>query len=121
MLYVSIVLLPAALYGYLVASKPQRRASILTANPGDQLKERTIDVRKELVSAFFLGSMIALGAAIIIFVGGIVADFKSSNGIFAVIMPAATTPPAPNTVFPPQPPAAAAPAAPVTNTGSMPE
>ena len=121
MLYVSIVLLPAALYGYLVVSKPKRHTSILMANPGDQLKEKTVDVRKEIVSALFLGSMIALGAAIIVFVGGIVADFKSSNGIFAVIMPAATTPPSLDNVFPPAPVETAPATAPTNNTGSLPE
>jgi len=105
MLYVSIILMPLALFGFLSVSKT-KRATVDSANPvspGDQLKEKTTDTGKEMLSSLFLASTLAFGAAIVFFVANIVADYKESRGIFAVIMPAATFPPAPDHVVPPAP------------------
>jgi len=103
MLYASIVLLPVALYGYLSTSKSKKVVVASAASPGDQLREKSASVGRELLSALFLGSTLAFGVAIIIFLGGIVVDYKESRGIFAVVLPGETLPPAPAYSFPPAP------------------
>lgn len=104
MLYVSMVMLPIMLYGYLVTSKSKKRVAAALANPADQLRVKRIDVRREFTSALFLGGCIAFGAAIIFFTASIVIDFKNSSGLFAVPLAPATFPPAPNNmVYPPEP------------------
>jgi hypothetical protein len=103
MLYVSIVLLPVMLYAYFAASKPKRSIPVGMASPGSQLKERTTSIGREIMAAFFLGSVLAFSAAIIVFLWSIVADYRDSKGIFAVPLPAATFPPAPSAVYPPAP------------------
>jgi hypothetical protein len=103
MLYVSIILLPLSLYGFLVQSAPKKAVPAKIANPGDQLKEKKVDVRREALSSFFLGASIAFGASVVILVGGIIADYKDNRGLFAIPLPAAAYPPAPEYVYPPAP------------------
>ncbi|MFA6376480.1 MAG: hypothetical protein WCX69_03730 [Candidatus Paceibacterota bacterium] len=105
MLYVLIILMPLALFGFLSISKTKRVAAdpANPASPGDQLKGKKTNAGKEMLSALFLASALAFGAAIVFFVANIVADYKESRGIFAVVMPAATFPPAPDRVAPPGP------------------
>jgi hypothetical protein len=88
-----------------VSSKTKKRVAAALANPADQLKEKKINVRKEVVSAVFLGSSIAFGVGIIFLISSVVINYKDSSGIFAIPLPAATYPPAPGAVYPPQPPA----------------
>lgn len=107
MLYVSMFLLPVVLYGYLVASRTKKRVAAALANPADQLKEKKINVRKEVTASIFLGTSIALGAAIILIISNVVIDFKNSSGLFAVPLAAATFPPAPSSVYPSAPEAGA--------------
>ena len=105
MLYVSIIMMPLALFGFLSVAK-KKRTAILAArtdsptNPGDQLKEKNTDTSKEMLSSLFLAATMAFGLAIAFFVANIVTDYKDSRGIFAVVMPAATFPPAPAHIVP---------------------
>jgi len=102
MLYVSMLMLPFVLYGYLAASPPKTVVAA-KADPGAQLKGKKISVRRELRSAIFLGASIAFVVAIIIFLGGLVVDYKNSQGLFALPLPNATFPPAPTAQLPPAP------------------
>ncbi|MGB2631532.1 MAG: hypothetical protein WBC48_01285 [Minisyncoccales bacterium] len=103
MLYASMFLLPFVLYGYLVSSKSKKRIAASLANPADQLREKKINIRKEITASLFLGGSVAFAAAIIIIIGFLVMDFKNSRGLFAVPLPAATFPPAPSWVYPSAP------------------
>ena len=103
LLYASILLLPLFLWGYFKFSKSKKIVSIDQAIPGDQLKEKTVDAGREFLVSFFLGGTLALGAAIIIFLGQIISDYKNSEGIFASVVPNETYPPGPSFTFPPKP------------------
>jgi len=98
-----MVLVPAALYGFFAASTPSKAIPARDENPADQLKEKKVDARREALSSLFLGATIAFGAAAVIILGGIIVDYKNSQGLFAVALPAATFPPAPDYILPPAP------------------
>lgn len=103
MLYISLILLPPALYGFFAASGNKKKAPARLADPADQLREKTVDVRRESISGIFLGVTIALAAAAVLLIGGIIGDYKNSRGLFSVVLPAATFPPAPEYALPPAP------------------
>ncbi len=103
MLYVSMVLFPLFLFGFLTAAKPKRAVSAAMADPVDQLKERHVDIGREALSGVFLAATVACGAAAIIILTGVIGDYKNSRGIFAAALAPATLPPGPSYVLPPAP------------------
>jgi hypothetical protein len=119
MLYISLPLLPAALYGYLHFSKPLKAIAAAAANPADQLREKKINIGREFLSSLFLGSCIGLGLAMLVSFSWIIGDYKNSRGLFAVALPASALPPIASYVFPPAPTAAAANAVPATDSANQ--
>lgn len=105
MFYLSAFLLPAAVFGYLTASKPKKTIAAKSADPAEQLKIKKIDARRETRASTLLGLAIAAGLALLISIGQIIGDYKNDRGLFAVELPALSFPPAPDTVLPPAPPA----------------
>jgi|GEM_PF-800577 len=103
MLYISIIMLPVCLYLFLVFSKPKKTIAAATADPAGQLLEKRVDFSREFKSSVVLGATVAFGAAILIFLSGIVVDYRNSTGLFAVALPPATLPPIPTYVYPPAP------------------
>ena len=101
MLYAALLLMPAALYGYMHFSKPRKTIAASAANPADQLKGEKINLRREVYSVIFLGCCLGLGAGMIISFGWLIGDYKNSAGLFAAASPAAAYPPSPDFTFPP--------------------
>lgn len=102
--YFSAFLLLPAFYGFLLFSKPQKTIAAKAANPADQLKQKKINLKKELKAALSLSLAIACGFGVLSAMGDIVRDYKNDEGLFAENLPASTLPPAPEIVLPPAPP-----------------
>ncbi len=103
MLYLALLLMPLALYGYFRFSKPVKSIAAAAANPADQLRDKKINLRREFLMALFLSGCIGLAAVMLISFGGIIDDYKNNRGLFATPLPAATLPPSQTYVFPPAP------------------
>jgi len=101
MLYISLILLPVTTYGYLVFAKPKKKVAAAAANPADQLKKKALDVKRESISALFLGATVAFCAGLLVGFGILISDYKNSRNLFAETMPAASFPPVQENVFPP--------------------
>jgi hypothetical protein len=100
-LYISLLLLPGALYGYLHFSKPLKTIAAAAANPADQLRDKKINIRRESFSSALLGASIGLGITMILSFNWIIGDYKNGRGLFAATLPPAAFPPAMSFELPP--------------------
>ncbi|MCU0653618.1 MAG: hypothetical protein MUD10_05165 [Candidatus Pacebacteria bacterium] len=105
MLYISLVLLPGALWGYFFFSKPKKTIAAAAANPADQLKEKKINIEREFFQSLLLGACVGLGISLTVSLGWVIDDYKNNRGLFAAELPVATYPPSMGLEFPPAPPA----------------
>jgi len=103
--YLSLALLPVAVWGFFAASKPKKMIPAESADPAEQLKAKKVNLKKEIQSGLFLGAAIAAGLGIFISLGMIIGDYKNDRGMFAAVLPPFSLPPAPEAVLPPAPPA----------------
>ncbi len=101
--YLSLALLPVAVWGFFAASKPKKTVSAESADPAEQLKAKKVNLKKEIRSGLFLGAAIAAGLGLFISLGMIVGDYKNDRGMFAAALPPLSLPPAPEAVVPPAP------------------
>ena len=101
--YLSLVILPIAVWGFFVASKPKKTISAKNADPAEQLRAKKVNLKKEIQSGLLLGTAIAAGMGLFISLGMIIGDYKNDRGIFAAVLPPLSLPPAPETVLPPAP------------------
>jgi len=101
MLYISLLVMPGALYGYFHFSKPLKTIVAAAANPADQLRDKKVNIKRVSMLSIFLGMCIGLGIAMLISFGWIIDDYKNSRGLFAKVLPAAAFPPAASYDFPP--------------------
>lgn len=103
MFYLSIVVFPAAFWGYFSVSKPKKTVSAKDADPAEQLKNKKINAARELRAAALMSVAVACGAAILVSLGQIIGDYKNDEGLFAKIIPPTSLPPAPPAALPPAP------------------
>lgn len=101
--YLSLVILPIAVWGFFAASKPKKTILAKNADPAEQLKAKKVNLKKEIQSGLLLGTAIAAGLGLFISLGMIIGDYKNDRGMFAVILPPLSLPPAPEAVLPPAP------------------
>jgi hypothetical protein len=101
--YLSLALLPAAVWGFFAVSKPKKTILAKNADPAEQLKTKKVNFKKEIRSGLLLGTAIAAGLGLFISLGIVIGDYKNDRGIFAAVLPPLSLPPAPEAILPPAP------------------
>lgn len=96
--------MPVSLLGYFKYSRPLKTINAASANPADQLKERKVNIKREMITSLFLGSCIGLGIGIILSLSWVIDDYKNNRGLFAPTLSITSIPAAPKYDLPAVPP-----------------